>query len=517
MRESEGPGMDKLTIQGTGDRPRLTITLRDVVAPVFRQRRLATLIFAGIFVGGTLTALLLPRKYEAEMKILVNRERVDPVVTPKPDMPVPAGPLAAISEEDMNSEVELLKSRDLLEKVALDCALTEQRGTLWDRFIERTGDSLRGVEATNQTRLARTVQKLGDRLIIDPLRKTTLIRVTYAARDPELAARVLQTLATLYQEKHAAVHRPAGTFGFFDQETERYRNELASAETNLANFDRTEGVVSVAAQKQLVLQQLSQFDAELQQAQANAYQAARRAEALKSQVATVPDRQTTALKKSDNGQLLAQLESTLLSLELKRSEMLVKYAPTYPPVREMETQLADTRKAIAQAEQAPVQEITTDRPPVQDWIATELARAETDRAALDAQAMATSRVVRHYQQAAHELDEKGAAQDDLVRNVKTAEDNYLLYLRKREDARISDALDSKRIVNVSVAEAASVPALPTLHVGWLLIGSFFAAGIVSVGSAYAVDRMDSLFRSPDELGHYLDIKVLASIPRSSAP
>ena len=218
--------MDKLTIQANGERPQLAITLRDVVVPVFRQRRLATLIFAGIFVGAILTALLLPRKYEAEMKILVNRERVDPVVTPNPDTSVPAGPLTAISEEDMNSEVELLKSRDLLEKVALDCGLTTQNGTAWDRFIERAGDKLRGVKPTDRTRLARTVQKLGDRVIVDPLRKTTLIRVTYAARDPELAARVLQTLATLYQEKHAAVHRPAGTFGFFEQETERYRNEL---------------------------------------------------------------------------------------------------------------------------------------------------------------------------------------------------------------------------------------------------------------------------------------------------
>ena len=60
-----------------------------------------------------------------------------------------------------------------------------------------------------------------------------------------------------------------------------------------------------------------------------------------------------------------------------------------------------------------------------------------------------------------------AQQDDLVRDVKTAEDNYLLYLRKREEARISDALDSKRIVNVSIAEAATVPALPTFgSAGW---------------------------------------------------
>jgi uncharacterized protein involved in exopolysaccharide biosynthesis len=506
--------MNELAIRTNGEQ-RLTTTLRDVVAPIFRQRRLATLIFLGIFTGAILTALLLPRKYEAEMKILVNRDRVDSVVTPNPAMPVPAEPVPVVSEEDLNSEVELLKSRDLLEKVALACGLASQENTAWERMVERAGDALRGVRASDQTHLARTVQKLEDRLVIDPLRKTTLIRVVYTARDPQLAARVLQTLATLYQEKHAAVHRPAGTFSFFDQETERYRGELAAAESQLREFDSREEIVSAAAQKELVLHQLSEFEAELQQAQANSFEATQRAAALKSEAAATPERQTTVVKKAVNTQLLAQLESTLLNLELKRSEMLVKYAPTYPLAEEVETQIADTRKAIAQAEQSPVEELTTDRPAAQDWMATELAKADTDRAALQAQAQATARVVRHYEDAAHKLDEQSAQQDDLIRNVKASEDNYLLYLRKREEARISDALDSKRIVNVSVAEAATVPALPTLHLGWLLIGSFFTAGIVSVGSAYAVDRLDPLFRSPDELSRYLDIRVLASIPRST--
>src|SRR2546427_4639833 len=44
-----------------------------------------------------------------------------------------------------------------------------------------------------------------------------------------------------------------------------------------------------------------------------------------------------------------------------------------------------------------------------------------------------------------------------IRNVKAAEDNYLLYLRKQEEARISDALDRRQIVNVSIAQAATVP------------------------------------------------------------
>jgi len=501
--------MGELAIRREGSPAGLTYTLRDAVAPVFRKRRLASLIFVGIFLGAVLSGLLAPRKYEAEMKILVNRDRVDAVVTPDPDAPVAAAPVAAVSEEDMNSEVELLKSRDLLEKVALACGLDSKKETAWDRI----GDLMRGAKPTGETRLARSVETLEGQLVVEPLKKTALIRVAYASSDPQLSAHVLETLATFYQEKHAEVHRPAGTFDFFDQQTSRYQGELEAAEARLEQFDSEEGVVAPAAEKQLALEQLSQFEAELQQDQTNAYGAEHRARALRAEAAALPQRQTTQTTERDNGELLAQLKSTLLSLELKRSEMAAKYAPSYPPVQQVEAQITDARNAIAQAEGSPLQEITSDRAPAQDWMATELAKAEADRAGFEAQAAATARVVRQYKETAQQLDEKGATQDDLVRQVKTAEDSYLLYLGKREEARISDALDSKRIVNVSIAEAATVPALPTLDFGWLLMGSFFTAGIVSVGAAYAADRLDPSFRTPQELGEYLDIRVLAAIPK----
>jgi uncharacterized protein involved in exopolysaccharide biosynthesis len=504
--------MGELTVRPNNHSAELALTMRDVVMPVFRQRRLVALTFLGIFLGAVLCALLLPRKYEAEMKILVNRERVDAVVTPDPDNANGPGMVPAVSEEDLNSEVELIKSRDLLERVVLACGLSVEAKSRWELWIERAENSVRGTAATPETQLAKAVQTLAERLVVDPMKKTTLIRVAYAARDPQLAALVLQTLATMYQEKHASVHRPPGTFRFFDQETQRYRDDLASAEAALTDFDSRQGIVEVTAQKRLVLEQLSQFEAGWQQAQANAYQAKERAKALRAQAAATPERQITQVAKIGNAQLLATLEGTLLSLELKRTEMLSKYAPGYPPVMDVETQIADTRRTIAQAEGSPVQQITTDRLPAQDWMATELARASTDQAALMAQADATAKVVQHYQGIARSLDEKETQQADLVRNVKTSEDNYLLYVRKREEARISDALDSKRIVNVAIAEAATVPALPTLHLGWMLIGGFFTASIVSVGTAYGVDRLDASFRTPEELNRYLELKVLASIP-----
>jgi uncharacterized protein involved in exopolysaccharide biosynthesis len=505
------PKIDDLTIRQNRE-PALTLTLRDALMPVFRHRRLVVLIFSGIFLGAIACLLLLPRKYEAEMKILVNRERVDAVVTPDPDNVNGPGIVPAVSEEDLNSEVELIKSRDLLERVVLACSLGDEQKSWAGQWLDAVGSFLRETPTTRQTQLARAVQDLEQRLIVDPMKKTDLIRVSYTSQDPQSAAKVLQTLANLYQEKHAEVHRPPGAFRFFDQEASRYRDELADAEAKLTDFDSREGMVEATTQKQLVLQQLSQFEAEWLQAQANSHQAKARAEALRAQASSTPARQTTQVVKAANAQLLATLEGTLLSLELQRSEMLTKYAPSYAPVLEVESQIRDARAAIAKAEESPVEQVTTDRLPAQDWMTTELARAETDHVALNAQAEATAQIVRRYQGMARTIDAKGAQQIDLARNVKTAEENYVLYVRKREEARISDALDSKRIVNVAIAEAATVPALPTLHLAWILIGGFFAAGIVSVGSAYAVDRLDPLFHTPDELYRYLDTKVLASIP-----
>ena len=484
-------------------------TWRDIAAPLFRQRRLALLVFVGVFCGAILTALLMPRKYQAEMKIFVNRDRADTVITP--DVATTIAPVPAVSQEDLNSEVELLTSRDLLDQVVVICGLEQQSNSWWRRISDRVS----GPESQAK-RLAESEKTLRNALTVEPLQKTTVIRVAYSARDPRGAARVLQSLAGLYQEKHAAVHRPAGSFHFFEQETSRYSNELARAEARLTAFDRQERVAAPTVERQLALEQISKFRAEQQEDESEANAAAARVRELRAEADSAPKRQTTEMRQTGNAQLLAELRSTLLTLELKHSDMLVKYAPSYPPVKDVETQISETQKVIEAAEQSPVSEVTTDRVPAQDWIATEIAKAEADRAQYGAQAASLERTARHYQAEAQRLDQVSAAEADLTRAVKTAEDNYLLYLRKREEARISDALDERRIVNVSMAESPAVPAFPIEPLGWILVGGAFTAGAAGIGAAYAADRMDSSFRTPDELNRYLEVKVLAAVPRSTS-
>ena len=491
--------MEETILQLHERREASSISLRDVAAPVFRHQRLVVVSFLGILLASIASALVLPRQYQAEMKILVNRERVDPILTS--DKTTVIDSRSEVSEEQVQSEVELLRSRDLLEHVVKASGLAPSANGQTDR--------------EQSVSLARAVRNLERKLQVEPLKKTNLISITYQSQDPELAARVLNTLSSLYLEKHLAVHRLPGAFDFFQKQTERYRNELTANEEHLVRFDNDTGLVSPELEKEIALRKQSEFDAALRETRTDIAETSQRISALEAQMLTTSPRITTQERTSDNPILLQQMKSTLLNLELKRTELLSKFAPEYPLVQEVDHEIVQTKAAITAAEQSPMHEQTTDRDQTYAWLRDELAKDRTQLTALRARADALAPVVQAYQVKTRGLDEKGATQEDLVRSTKAAEQNYLLYLQKQEEARISDALDRNRIVNVAIAEAATVPALPTRSPLFTLLLGGLLATFLSLGSAYGADYLDPSFRTPQELYNTLDIPVLAAIPREA--
>src|SRR6266571_754667 len=97
------------------------LRLRDFLEIGFRQRRVIINSFLGIFSVAVLLGFLVPKKYEAQMKILVRHERAESVVSPERESPVQWR--TEVSEEELQSEAELIKSRDLLTKVVVACDL----------------------------------------------------------------------------------------------------------------------------------------------------------------------------------------------------------------------------------------------------------------------------------------------------------------------------------------------------------------------------------------------------------
>ncbi|MGH9896039.1 MAG: GumC family protein, partial [bacterium] len=354
-------------------------------------------IFCAVFV----VVLLRPPRYEAQMKILVKRERVDPLVTPEESS---QRSLLGVTEEELNSEVELLKSRDLHSQVAVATGLHERSGTGIRALLSRLSWSQAVEAAQKERRIAYAAQRVSKRLKVQPLRKSNVIQVSYASPEPRLSADVLKTLADRYLDEHLAVHRPSGAFDFFEHETERYGGQLAHVQARLSQHSREEGVISVQAEKENAIRQVGELEATALATKAQIAETAQRIRVLQGQLASTPARTTTEIHRG-SARLLEQLHSTLVTHELKRIELSRAFQPGYPLLQEVEAQIARVRDAIVAAEKSPLLEETTDRNPTHDYLLTELAKSRSELAGLQARAVTTAAGLAVYRGKAQRLEE----------------------------------------------------------------------------------------------------------------
>jgi uncharacterized protein involved in exopolysaccharide biosynthesis len=482
-------------------------TTREVLGILFRNRRVVLVSFLATFVGVVIAVVFFGIKYQAQTEILVKHQRGNNVVsTDEGQDRVESDDHAR--EREINTEVALLQSSDLLEQVVKECGLDSSWHHFWSSWLPSWGD--------RESRTAKAVERLQKHLDIDPLPDSNIIQVRYTSHHPDEAAQVLRKLDELYIAKHVAVYRPAGASDFFQKQTQRYKEELQDAEAQLASFNTEQDAPAPEMEKNLILKQASDFDGQLQQTRAGVQSTEEQIRAIKAQMARTPSRITTQQTTGQNAQLMANLKSTLQNLEIQRTDLLSKYQPSYMPVQEIEKQITQVKETIASAEKAPMQQDTTDQNQTYQMLQSDLAQAKAKLAGLRAQASAMAPVVHTYSRQAILLDQKQIKQQDLLRNIKTAEENYLLYLNKSQQAQISDALDRQRILNVSVAESAAVPSLPVNSPSVLILAGGILAFIVSMGSAFGVDYLNPSFRTPDEVIRYLDVPVLAALPKNGS-
>ncbi len=476
-----------------------SLTVRDIVAIGFRRKWTFVQSFLAALVFTSALALLLPLHYNSEMKLFLEKNRQDPAVSSGVMQP----PLQSqtLSEEEINSEVELLNSRDVLQRVVESSGLADR---VWTIF--RHGPKAR-------TELA--VRSLAKKLKIEPAKKSDVLVVTYASADPELSHKVMSDVQQFYLAKHAAVHHSSGELHFFEDQKQQLSKQLTQEEAQLVNFPARTGVVSGEVERESVLQRLTDLKVQQRKTAADIADTMKSISTLRSELSGTPARMTTAMRDIDNPQLMQQLKGTLLDLELKRSALLQKYQPDYRPVQELEQQIALTRDSIARAEKSPLRDITTDTDPTHDWIRLELAKEESKLEGLQARAAVDAESIREFEESARRMNTAAIEQHDLLREAKDLEDNYLLYSRKAEEARVNDALDTKDILNVSVAEQPTFPVLPQHSRAMYLAVGFVLAFLTGAGSVVASERLDDSFRTPNEVEWYLDVPVYGALPVAS--
>jgi polysaccharide biosynthesis protein PslE len=486
-------------------------SVRDAVAALFRHKLLICLTFLTVVFGAAVVSYLLPNQYDSRMKILVKNTRSDVPITPGPTSGASGNSLDNdVSETQINSEIELLTSKDLLTKVASECGLYQRPPSLLERVgIKKSSPSV-------PAQIEAAANSLATDLVVSPVKKTNIIEIKYTSHSPELAAKVLRTLQDLYLEKHLRLHRPPGTYEFFKAQAEQYEGQLREAEKHFSTFQQTMNVVSLAQQKEQAVQKLTESKSKLLETEAFLREVNDRIGKVQQQLALLQPRIVTQSRALPNQYSAERLNTMLVELQNRRTQLLSKFRPEDRLVREVDQQIKTTRGALQQATDAVATEQSTGPNPLRQTLETELARAKVDQAGALGRREMIAGQVQQYEAQLSRLEGITAEYEDLTRKVRQSADNYELYTKKEEEARITDELDQNKITNVSIAEAPAQPQIPSkpnrpLN---LLLGVFLGA-VFSVAGVIAAESMRDTVETPRELEALMDQRVVASLPRGT--
>lgn len=486
------------------------VSLRDVVGVLCRHKLLIFTTFITVAVGTAVLTFLMPNEYESRMKILVKNTRSDVPITPERTTGT-AGTYFdnEVSENQINSEIELLTSEDLLNQVVTECGLYGSKASISERL------GLKEPTRTPAAQIEQARNQLRKDLIINPVKKANIIEVKYTSGSPELAVAVLRKVQDLYLEKHVKLHRPPGTYDFFKTQADQAESQLQNAEKELSEFQQSMNVVSLTQQKEQTVQKLTEAKSKLLETKAFLREVNDRIAKVQQQMLTVKPRIVTQSRAMPNQSSTERFATMIVELQNKRTQLLTKFRPDDRLVREVDQQIRTTRAALEKSSTETATEQSTDLNPLRQTLETELARARVDQAGAEGRLEMLAGQVGQYEAQLSRLEGITAQYEDLSRSVKQSSDNYQLYQKKEEEARITDELDQNKITNVSVAEAPIRPQLPVRpnRPMNLLLGVFLGA-LLSMGAVLIAEFMRDTVLTARELEVLTGRPVLASLPKS---
>jgi uncharacterized protein involved in exopolysaccharide biosynthesis len=471
-----------------------TLSLREVAVVIFRHKWIILLTFITTAIASLVLALYLPDQYESQLKILVKKNRTEaPITAERTDTSFDSN---EISESEINSEISLLKSRDLLEQVVKNTQLAKTEKV---------------PEPTEQD-IEKTIYQLEKDLQIALVKKANIIEVKYTSKSPEVAAKVLENLSELYLDKHIKLHKTPGSYEFFKEQATQYEKNLREAENKYSSFQKKKGVVALAQQKDLGLSKFMETQARLNDLDGQIKETDKRIAEIQNQLAGMQSRISTQSRVLPNQQSVERFNTMLVELKNQRIKLLTKYQPEDRLVKEVDEQIRLTNEALAKASQTTFSEQASDINPLRQTLESELNKARIDQAGRYPLRENLASQVSQYKEQLEQLKASTTVDGDLSRQVKKAEDSYKLYAQKQEESRISDELDKQKISNVSILEAPTVPRVPTKTNRPLtaLLGAAMGL-LLGIGCAITTEFFRETVHSARELEALTGMPVIATV------
>lgn len=483
----------------------MQITGRLLVFSLFKRQqliwRLALTILGTIVVG----TLLLTPKYEAMSTVLVRGRTIQELLAPggRAD----SGRTVLMNPKDeINSEIEIIRSRPVLEQVVQELRLHD-RPPFWQKgFFGAIRSVLRlplltwqwlwrklGGAGDLQAAREKAILALQRRLRVEPAAESMVIRIKYRDPDPELAAQVVNKITEHYLRQHLVINLSQGQSSFFAEQIKKVKSELAALQDQLVRLKEETGLLSFAEQSKLLLKQLDSFEttrANLQKEIINLQAKLARIEEIrqKNPALLIP------LPEIAQDVQIQDLENKLVNLRYQLKSVSQRYTDES---RQVETARAQLRELEVQL-----------RRQVSQILEREAARLQ----ALEAEKEAVEKTIAGLKQEIEQLPAKEVTLENLQREIEAKQEALTILWKKYQDSLITENTD-ERLENVKVVSLAAVPLQPVSPVLWLnvLLGLLLAV-VASLSIALFLTYWDDTINLPEDVERHLHLPVCGSIP-----
>ena len=453
---------------GSAD-PRLPLThylriLRDrwrIVAASF------LVVTAAVAVGVAIT----PPVYRAVGTIEIRKQATEVV-------PVDAlFQFERISEQYLQTEYGTLRSRALVQRVLAEPRLG---GRLRAAFGDGASGAPEGLGAPAGA--ASLVEAVSQRLLVNPLVGSRIVRVGFDSPDAELSADVVNALV----ENYVQMRRAAGAAALvrLAEQADSVRTRLLGAEGELQAYVRGSGLAPVigggAAGESVPQERLRRLQQELTEAEAEGYRAAA--------VASVASDDAAAAE-SD---LLRSLRVRMAELEGELAQSRATFTDDYPRVLRLRTELARLDSMVDAEQQRVGGAMRSQERAALHRRDLLVAAVEEQRRIVDAFAVSL------------------AEYDRRRRDVESLKQLHGVLQQKRREAALSASLSS---MDIAVLDAATPPLEPLRPRPKRDLALAAVTGLLlGLGLAFLREYTDGTVRRPEEIGGFGAVPLLAAIP-----
>ncbi|MFQ6067749.1 MAG: GumC family protein, partial [bacterium] len=421
------------------------------------------------------------------------------------------------TETEINTQIEILKSRTVTEEVARrlfspGSTHKKESGKKSDFYGYLRSLLTPILGKPSQEEKFEPLPELVDRLrkksiSVAPIRNTRLVTLTASSHDPEMARLIANTTAEVFIERDISSRRRETTaaLDFLARETEKVEENLQQSEENLKAYKEKEGFAELSEKARLMVERLSGLESQHESTRISRQELSNRLREIRGQLQKVNKVWVSSTYISDNP-LVQMLRSRLTDLEIKRAQLSRELPSNDPQVAYIKAQIEETKKELKRKVKTVVAGKTETISPVYTELYTKLVSYETEVNALKAKEAALASLVAEYEREANKLPQQELTLARLQRSQQVNSEFYAILVKAKNKAEIESASE---IGTIEVVDPAIKPLRPVKPKKGLntLIGTILGL-MLGVFFSFLVEYSDKTIKTEDEAKKLLNLPIL---------